>query len=278
MNDLIQACLENTATDFGGAYYDVYQTCERKFHLTQLVELRNAPRRQAPDIGSLVHACLRYAGICASAEQDWSNWRQVLAAAPEHGYAIGDCETAESLLDFYWLKWGVENAGYPAGAKILQVEQEWRYEFGALPTTARADTLLELNDEILIVDHKTRSSKVPDGFERQMQTRPQFLRLGALWRALNPDKPRAAIWVNALVKTKLPSFSRHIVRLDDAMLDAWVDNQKRLTAAIASSSIDTCLANFSACDGGFFGSCDYRDYCWGSEAVKTTKYKGKSDG
>lgn len=272
------AALQDTQTEFGSGFYDDFQRCARSHALAQVIELRTPSHSKAFDIGKLCHAVLRYAGSAEVHSQDWSDWPDLLEyAAQQPEWSAADCDEAANLMQHYFLRWGTPNAGYPAGFAIKQVEQEWRAEFGGLEVTARADTLLCSEDEIYIVDHKTRASKLPQNAEEIFRLRPQFMRLCALWRKLHPQKPRAAVWVNALIKTKTPDFARQLVRISDVQLDAWEENQVRLARLIASAPAMRLPANFGECypQGHSSYPCWAKDYCWGSEAMRERKYKQK---
>lgn len=272
------AALADTATDRGSAFYDDFQRCPRSRALSALIELRTPQSSKAFEIGKLVHAVLRYAGSQEVQAAPWDDWEQLLEAAAEQGAHPSDCDEACSLMQHYFLRWGTANAGYPAGAVISQVEHEWRAEYAGLEVSVRADTLLILQDEIYIVDHKTRASKLPQNAEEQFRLRPQFLRLCALWRRLNPHEPRASIWVNALIKTKIPDFARQLVRIPESYLDAWEENQVKLAKLIQQADKLDLPANFAECSPQGHASfpCWAKDYCWGSEAVRERKYKEKT--
>lgn len=277
--DYIARALADTVTSHGGAFYDEYLTCQQRFRLmhVDLVEPSALGKPKYLDVGSLVHAVLRYAGECIMRGESAAGWEAVLDAAVQapYGYPEDAAEEARRIMHHYWLRYDIAYAGYPPEARLISIEDEWRHDFGGLPVSARADVMLEMHDELFIVDHKTRSSKFPDAYVRDSATRPQFLRLAALYRAKCNVIP--AIWVNGLIKTAIPKFERHVIRFDAAQVDAWCENQVLLASAIRRQDWAQATMNFSQCSDGTFGACSYRDFCHGSEELEALKFRKKDD-
>jgi hypothetical protein len=144
----------------------------------------------------------------------------------------------------------------------------------ALPYTARADTVLELpSGEIVIPDTKTRRSAFPEERQQYAQglaTRPQFTGLAWLVRRhLKLDEP-PHIWVNAIVKTKIPKFDRLLVRMTPEAVAAWEKDHRAVAAAMARG--DEPIPNRSECAPDMGSRCEYFDWCHGNDELRARKF------
>lgn len=276
----LTAALENTATDYGSGYYDLFFECPRKFQLKheQKVSLKviNTNEAQHFAVGRLVHSCLQFAQQEVIDGRDPTEWPKVIEQATAGNLVDpADAYEAERLCTWYFAKYTTQNAGWPSEARIIRIEGLLQSEINSLPITARADSIIDLDGEILIADHKTRKTKTPDHYVDSLHTRAQFLRLAWLYQQKHQQLPDG-IWVNVIVKTKEVQLSRHIVKLSQTEVDRWAENQAVLATLIKSQKFlkAPAVMNYSACWPEYFGNgrCEYYNYCHGSDEVRERFY------
>lgn len=247
------------------------------------------------DVGKLVAASHQWMreGVLAgeSAPRDWA---APLMHAPLHGYALPEIDEASRLLGAYFMHYGPENAGFPEGSRILAVEHEMRAPEGSriFPYTARADAILQLpSGEIVIVDDKTRAQAFPQNREWYAQgaaTRPQFCGLSWLLRAEQPCRacggiyehadccdgdlesgsPPPAVWINGIIKTKIPKFDRVLVTMTHAGLARWEEAQ----AADAAIGCTHANPNYNSCAPEIGSRCWAFEWCHGSESARRERF------
>lgn len=260
-------CLESTASEYGSSRWGSYRRCEREHHLRYVEGVRRLPVvRSAIDgkpsplvIGQLCHSVLQFVSesVMHRDSADVLGWPHVLVAAEKLGRDPAAVDEAERLMTAYWAHYGLGNAGWPAEVKLIACEQPLADIVGSLPFTGTADLIVDRNGEILVPDHKTRASKVPEDAARKWATREQFISLSrAVMRKHGLDSP-PSIWVNAIVKTKIPGFERTIVRITHDMIARWEQNQTLLAARGLTGS----AMNYSSCAPDIGSECDFISYC-----------------
>lgn len=294
-------CLISTATPYGSSRWAEYRRCQRAHHLRY--HLRVHPAAMTPelevdpegpdstdhfDVGIICHAILAYMqlGVMAS-EPSPRRWEDVLDAAPE---SLARDE-ATRLMTAYWAHYGTENAGWPEGVRIIAVEQFFESQFGPLPYTARADSILEFpSGEIVVVDHKTRAQafgRDRDRFARGQATRGQFLGLSWLVRRALLDSKQAesdmcredkrytdasidtpSIWLNAIIKTKIVKFDRLMLPITRDAVDQW-STWQRLYSELG---LDSSLPNPDACAPAMGQRCQYFTWCHGTDDERARHY------
>lgn len=275
--------LGDTATEWGASRFGEWHRCRRAHSLRYvdgIVSLGERPTHFG--VGSVVHAAINFLqrGVMAG-ETTPRPWELVVEAAGS-SFPPEVCDEAWRLLDAYWAHYGTANAGWPEGAEILGAELMMSDDATfALPYTARADTVLKLpSGEIVIPDTKTRRASLPqDRLEREeyargLATRPQFL--GLSWLAMRhfqlEEPPH--VWVNAIIKTKLPRFDRLLVRITHDALARWQHDHANEAAALKRelASGGEAVANRSACAPDIGSRCAYFDWCHGPEEMREKRY------
>jgi hypothetical protein len=308
----IAECLQDTQSPWGSSRFNLWHRCRKAHdlrHVQGLVSLGDRPKYFG--IGSLTHAGINFLqrGVLAG-EPEPRNWELVIEAAAAK--LPGEiCDEAWRLLSAYFAHYGTECAGWPEGSKILGAElylsegEEQCTNCGgygrllesqdvwvtcscggrgvspgafALPYTARADTVLQLpSGEIVIPDTKTRRSAFPEERQQYAQglaTRPQFTGLSWLvQRHLKLEEP-PHIWVNAIVKTKIPKFDRLLVKMTPEGLAAWEHDHTDVAAAMRYEQLQQIepLANRSECAPDMGSRCEYFDWCHGSDELRARKF------
>ncbi len=284
----ILAALAPTQTPHGSSRWKTKAECEMKhaLHYVECIRPIGGSTTMEQELGILTHACLNYvaAGIiaCESALRDW---RDVLEVAgnivDEQERAVWDPfsgqETAR-LLDAYDAFHGTANLGFPAQAKIIGSEQELSFELApGLPYSCRNDLLLDMFGEVVVVDHKTRARarSTSGDLERSLRCDPSII--GQSWlvmRALKLPKP-PPVWLNDIIKTKTPAFERHLVRVEQRDVDAW------LMAMTENLEIErervqmgwSARRNPYACAPPFGWPCQYLKWCHGSKEERERFYE-----
>jgi len=278
--------LGSTASPWGASRFSEAQRCEQAHDLAFVQRLR--PKKYAdPDfgesggepsyfaLGSLVHACRAWSQL--GARDGWAaDWREVIQAASEAGTDPGVLWECERLLTAYDAHHGTENAGWPEGVQILEVECLWEAQLGALPYTARADALVRLPDgSLAIPDIKTRAKALPEDAAQHWGLRPQFLGLAWLaMRALKLEVP-PPVWVDAIVKTKVPKFARVLVPLDAGAVLRWASNQERVAGELArmQEARRLPIMNYAACAPEIGSPCRWQAWCHGSDELRAQRFE-----
>jgi len=140
--------------------------------------------------------------------------------------------------------------------------------------TARLDTVLRIGGELVIVDTKTRARAFPEdrgGYARGVATNPQFL--GQAFLVMQHFKLEAPplLWVNAMVKTKVPQYDRLRVEFSPRAIEQWAANQQRLSARPAGDS-SSCVMNYSACAPEIGSRCWAFGWCHGTAETRARNY------
>jgi hypothetical protein len=258
-------------------------------------------------LGNLVHAARGYFELTHDRGGDWRHVLEVARAQPDADPLL--VAEADRLLGGYFARWGEANAGWPEGAEIVSVERLYEHEWpdpdhGTCPScdgtgsrlvrtytyrcatcsgtggpravlgrySARLDTVLRIDGSLVIADTKTRAKRIPSDrahYERGLRTNPQFL--GQSWLVMTAeglDEP-PPVWVNAIVKTKVPDYDRLLVRFTRADVDRWAANQRELSA----SGCDLRTMNYSQCAPEMGSRCWAFDWCHGSEESRALHFK-----
>lgn len=242
------------------------------------------------DLGSIYEAERLLGAYFAHYGEENAGW-------PEDAEILGVEEYLENgrlCLHCYGTGWlPFDNASVTLGARRAQLSCGFCRGKGvidgafALPYTTRADAIIRLNGEIVIPDHKSRAMKIPgttypkvglgvdiDPFVRGryvqgLATRPQFL--GMSWLVMRKyglqDPP--PVWVNAIIKTKIPRFDRVMVRFAREQVEAWAGQQ----AALAATGLSDRSMNFTQCAPEIGTRCRYFDWCHGSPEIRARKFR-----
>jgi hypothetical protein len=219
--------------------------------------------------GRYVHAAINYLqeGVIAG-EPKPRRWRDVIDRIDERsGGPTPESTQALGLLGAYFMHWGDANAGWPEEAKIIATELPLASPEGvfAMPYTGQADTVLDIAGTIVIPDTKTRRFDLSEDSThraqeaRELATRPQFCGLSYNVRhALGLDY-YPAIWLNAIVKAKVPKFDRLMVPMSDDAIGFWLQAQKAIASEMRSNRRTIPIA--SSCATGFGPPCWLFDWC-----------------
>lgn len=288
--------LVSTATVWGSSRLTELQRCPQAHHLRYAEGIE--PKRKAVyfDIGSYVHACLRWVNEGTIAcEPEPRDWRLVIAAAREKRDAmiaegtaepvpwdeIDPIDEAERLVGPYYASHGPR--GWPEGVRLLHVERPLRSD--RLRATACADLIVDVGGEIVIPDTKTRKNSLPKGadradFEREQRTTEEFLRLSALlqeeWKL--PEPP--AVWLDAIIKTKVPTVDRLLVRFTQRDIDEWRENAAKLVqhAELSARHGLPVVRNYHECRPPIgAGRCWAFDWCHGSDETRERRYRRREE-
>lgn len=269
--------LADTQTEFGSSRTYELQRCAVAFDLKYRQGI--TPRKRATyfDVGSYVHAGLRWVneGVIAG-ESEPRDWGAVLQAAADQRtaeFAWDETDPlieAERLLGAYYGFHGIANGGWPEAAKLIAAE----LLLESPTATARADLVISLGGEIIVCDTKTRKAKIPDdreAYARGLRAKEQFLRLS--WLAQQhfhtPEPP--PVWQDAIIKTKIPKVDRLLVRFTQAEVDAWAWNDLRLQQHAATLPI---VRNYNACAPEIGSRCSFFEWCHGAAENRSVYYQG----
>ncbi len=292
----IELCLGDTSTEWGSSRWAAWRRCKRESYLAYDVKLERVIRDDDDEdegrfgggldyfaVGHYCHGILRYMqrGAVKGEERRWEDVTDYLGMAVD-GPPPELLEEVYRLMRFYWEFWGTANGGWPSEATITGIEEylETPPELAVLPHTGRADTILEIGGQIVVVDTKTRKNKIPDDiekFRRKARTRAQFVSLsGMLQMKLKLDEP-PAVMVNAIVKTKLPQMQRVIVDIRQVDVDRWIEDHKANAATaldqqeaaalyVSNSGISDVLPyvyprNLDSCAPELGSPCRFYGYC-----------------
>lgn len=264
MANALAKALEDTQTEWGSSRWAAYRACPRKHHLAYHVGVERLGARAVHfGVGSLCHGILRYMQEGVVLGEHGRNWRDVLEYASDQPDSVPEVlDEAARLMKWYWAFWGEDNAGWPADARIIGIEQHLQTPEGAfaLPHTGRADTVLDINGTIVIVDTKTRAKSLPkelDDYKLKLATRPQFLSLAAMLQMRDGLEEPPAVMVNAICKLKAPTFGRVIVPLSQRAIDEWIADH----AVASARGLGDTWRNLDACAPEVGWGCEYRDWC-----------------
>jgi hypothetical protein len=159
--------------------------------------------------------------------------------------------------------------------------------WGQHPYTARADAILRYRDtgELVIADTKTRAAAIPGSTQRKppneakrrkyargLRTRPQFCGLVSLADKLlthSAENPPALL-VNAIIKTKVPTFDRLLVHYTRRDLEWWQASQQ---ACSRRGFSEIPLPNPEACAPEIGSRCSYFQWCHGTDDERQKFYE-----
>lgn len=292
------AALQPTPTEWGSSRYKAWRTCPRLHHLAYTVGLELAPvpadeldlleppdasphadRKPQPRlVGILGHACM------AEASHGRDAWDVLDAAAEGHGGPelanAGVIREVGRMLDAYRSHYDGLPGYDPSRWDIVAVEQALRSDtLGPLPVTCRVDLLLRdrgTGDHV-IVDHKFRGQTLGDDHakaRRIWRTDWEFLALSHCVQeryALDAPPP---VWVNALIRTKLPKFERLLVTFTETdHLPLW---RREIAAADARElRLGGHRRNLSSCAPQWGEHCWAYAHCWGTQEQRDRYYQIK---
>ena len=267
--------LEDTQTEWGSSRWSTYRRCPLAHHLRYEQKVRKLWGDELPGaeakpeyfgVGSLCHAVLRYTqeSVIDKVSVDWED---VLEYASSKGNPPEVIDEAHRLMSHYWLHWGIENAGWGENTVIQAVEMylETPQGMGEFPHTGRADTVLLVDGELVIVDTKTRKNGLPadlEDYERKLRTRPQFLSLAAMLQDKMGVTEPPSVMVNAISKTKLPKFGRVTVQFTNQQLQDWRQLHVMQAAHMAGTR-HLPMANLDSCAPEMGSECEYFGKCHG---------------
>lgn len=284
--EAILSALAPTQTSEGSSRWKTLHECEQKhdLHYVQLIRPIGGSTTLEQELGILTHACFNYVaeGIIAGTPRKWHDVLQVASEQmDEQERSVWDpfsLENAGRLLESYDAFWGPENLGFDKPVKIVAAEREMRAEIRpGLPYSCRADVLVELFGEPVVVDHKTRARARSTAGDLERELRADASIIGQSWLAMTTLglKSPPPVWLNDLLKTKIPTFERHLVRIEMRDIDAWklamvqrlALEQERLEYAIPA------MRNVYACVPPFGRRCQFFQYCHGSAEERERYYE-----
>lgn len=284
---LILECLEDTSTEWGSSRASEFRRCREAYALAYVDQIVPTWRLAKPkdtdlagpayfSVGGLLHSCMQ---ILHRGGNPGALLAYCMQRPGDHD--LGHVVEAENLWLWYqahydcqvgsaWLS-VAQRAGWPDGTEIAAVEQllEDRKTF-VIPETRRLDLVLRRGSQIIVVDHKTRSSRVSDKrraeYIRGLATKPAVL--GQSWLAWQhyktPDPP--AVMYNIFVKTKKPSFDRITVEPTKEQVLRWVGVRQR--EAREQEALDRGgwrVPNWDACAPEIGTPCHYFKWCHGTK-------------
>jgi hypothetical protein len=291
------AALASTATPLGSSKLTELQRCPTAHHLRYVVGIETKHKAGYFRTGSFVHACARYIneGVIAGEPAGSREWESVIEAAREERAAKiaagleleptwdqkDPIDEAERLVGAYYGFHGIENGGWPAGVKLLHAEKPLASKL--VRATACADLIVDVGGEIVIPDLKTRAKALPSdrkAFEREERCNEEFLRLSALLQEEMGLSEPPPVWLDAIIKTKIPSVDRLLIRFTQADIDAWRENARALDehAALSAKHHLPVVKNYHECRPAFGGGrCWAFDWCHGSEESRALHYRRREE-
>jgi hypothetical protein len=286
----VAEALAPTQTEHGSSRIAELQRCPTAHDLKYTRQI--FPVREAAyfEIGRLTHACLHYinSAVITGEEYSFDAWQEVIAyartsrdAAVEAGTVqlpawdeIDPIDEASRLVEAYYGLHGEANGGWPAAAKLLHAELF--LESKDLKATCRADLVLELDGEIIVPDTKTRAKSLPkdrDTYARELRTNEQFLRLSALTQEHFQLPQPPAVWLDAIVKTKVPSVDRLLLRFNQSEVDCWKRNQRAMLEVESALHRLPVVRNYHQCAPPIGQRCWAFDFCHGTDEMREKQYR-----
>lgn len=268
--------LKPTATHHGSSRWAELRRCPRGHRLRYRdgVRLKETPEYFL--VGQLLHAGLAYAGLGEMWGFRWKLSDLTNVVRKRKLFEDDIIEEAERLLKAYWFTYTTKNAGYPTRFEISEIEWFVAAETLDLRYTGRVDALLiDENDRLVIVDHKTRSRDYPEKdsdetLVRRFATKPQFLGLAYAVREIEGEAP--LFLMNLIIKTIVPKFRRFLWEFTDEELDRWAEAQNATV-----KTIDDDWMNYSECAPEIGSPCWAFDWCHGDEQTRQESYYLVSD-
>lgn len=282
--------LISTGTEWGSTRWATLSECGQKYDLRYRRLILPLARPSYFGIGSLVHAGITYCESAVAAGLEPRDWRDVMREAEAQAreaeaqgvlapFEIEQIWEAERLLAAYDAQWGLSgaDAGWPSSLRIAATELHLDSSFSGIPLTGRLDTLLITPEgDYIIVDTKTAAARVSLEPEKRAQwargqaTRPQFLMLSYMLRALVGPGPEISFMVNRLSKARIPVAERIRIPITESAVAAWAENQLETAAEFARGAVP--IRNYSACAPAMGNQCEYFDYCHGSEESRERNF------
>lgn len=270
---LLERALNETVTQWGSSRWAEIRRCPRAHKLSVIDNIRPAALSMPLAVGIAVHQVLAYAGLLAVHGEPMSETELVecLDAGEIKGPARAE---AFRLLRAYFNRYGTAEAGFAPGYRVVDVEVPMRADIGGVPYTARIDVVLEQRGLLTPCDHKTRGHAVPFDVLGAWSTKPQFLGQAYLARETLGPRWSGEILINAIVKTKVPGFSRVPLRLAPERIDGWAREHSLMAPGLLALAEIGC-ANFESCAPEVGMRCQFFEYCHGSDRDRETLYQRK---
>ena len=273
--------LQGTQTPFGSSRWASWRACPYSHHLRYRLGLKPTDTEGYFAVGIALHAVLAYSA--RGIERDWRDMQRYLELHSKLDPAvIAECER---LCEAYFLRYGDELGGFGDAKAIRGVElklQTWR----PFAYSGRVDLLINAGSGPVVVDHKTRSRKVPDDSEeyiRDLATRPQLLGLSWLTRRCYKLPYYPPVCLNEIVKTRVPQFYRTTVPMHPEAVDAWVANERLARRRMKldrpthmrRGDESLILRNYDSCAPVIGSRCQYFDWCHGTKRQRHDNYTRK---
>lgn len=310
---LIQQAQRYTATSFGHSRWEAFQNCETEHYLRHHARVRPKLRPRAPDIGTVVHIGLAAQALAAMRNLDVQLWQEAIRTCHRPPDIIAEAKRLlGGYFLQYGLEnagWGsdariVGVEEYLAADLTPQRGSTLRkalsprgdlYAPGPAHYSTRYDLIVEAvlpdadasgSPELALVDHKTAAHRVigdafgPEAeaaciaeFVKYARVDPQFL--GQCWLYRERTGRVVPVVVNVLSKTKVPEYTRVVLRFTASDIDAWAENQRRIEAVRLPLMQDPAyqpLKNYGSCKPPIGSPCWAFDWCHGTEADHTEYY------
>ena len=284
----LRSYLTSTVTEWGSSRASEWRRCPKAHWLKH--HLRIVPTFwEATDdgkepayfsIGQLVHAGIHYMADGAMQGEVRDPIDITTFAVQETDTDAGVCYEAERLLLSYTTHFGVANAGFDDRMVIkaaeLHVECVDRF---AAPETRRLDLVVQAGSELMIVDHKTRKSKLPedrDRFARGVAVSPAVV--GQSWLAklhYNLDY-LPMVMLNCIIKTKVPKFDRIVIKPTVEDLKKFLRVREHESRLMLDEREP--IENLDACAPAIGSRCQWFNWCHGGDELREAQFKkGQND-
>jgi len=187
---------------------------------------------------------LRFQWICASGEDVRYKKGEDYQCLVEKGKSLIKC-FSENLPE--------------EDARVLFVEEAFSIDLPGveLPVVGAMDLVLETDDSLIVVDHKT-AARAYSNVDIDLMEQLTLYKMAIA--ELYPNDKEVLLRLDVLVKTKEPRLEQYWTSRD------WLDQQRLIKKyQVLESSIKA--GNFIPVDGGFrCGGCSYTEECkqWGS--------------
>lgn len=196
----------------GWHYYSDLIACPQRSHYRHVLNIVPATTSKPLVIGSLIHLALALyykfkLPLVESFEAMWKSPDLPAAYRAEGEQADEIKAVCLRVLTGYAETYKDDHQRY----EVLAVEEVAKTTLGGFPVSCRFDLVLRDKNSyrISIIDHKTTSAMTSE-FSQGFSFDGQLLFLPICWNATlgKTYGPLAAIVINALVKTRVPQFSR----------------------------------------------------------------------
>lgn len=257
--------LNSSYSPIGWSVYQSYMTCPQKMKLSYIDRLRPEIKSKALTVGSMVHLALAHYYV--EDKERFYSWQEALLE--EYGDKLDDefyqmCMTeAKRVMDIY--KENLESE-FLKESKVVSVEQIVKTKEYPAVITARIDLVVEINNKIYFVDHKTMSRERADQKE-YFESSGQFLGHYLMGVDLYGDR-FGGILINQIKLTKEIVSSCYALDIPTHLLSSFIEQiQWTYKKIFFDREFPKRISNNGSCYT-IYGRCDHYERCYQKKKFK----------